>query len=127
MSIPRQAQIRLAVGQPIEVPIVHDPSDDLINTLRNVYFTELLALCEKYKFKCDAPNTVVVAEPALPHVSRQDWSAMLVKLKSNTTKDVVTFEGTSFDFCFQYNLPIEYAGALYCEINLFLSSFSFYF
>ena len=83
MSIPRQAKIRLAVGKPIDVPVIPNPSDELINMLRDHYFAELIDLCEKLKSKCDSPDTKVIVEPKIPRVEKTEWKEMLIKLKKN--------------------------------------------
>jgi hypothetical protein len=81
MSIPRQASIRLAIGKPIEVPTVNNPSDELINMLRDHYFTQLLELCQKVKHKCGASNIDIVVEPNVEHVSKKEWLEKLNELK----------------------------------------------
>ena len=83
MSIPRQTRIRLAVGKPIHVPVVANPSDELINILRDHYFTELLNLIEKLKKKCDSPNTKVEVRPQVSTVTKQDWFEKLKQLEKN--------------------------------------------
>ena len=72
LSIPRQASIRLAVGKPIDVPVVKNPSDELVNMLRDHYFTELMLLCDKLKGRCNASSTTVVCEPPVQHVSKME-------------------------------------------------------
>ena len=81
MSIPRQASIRLAIGKPIEVPTVNNPSDELINMLRDHYFTQLLELCQKVKHKCGASNIDIVVEPNVEHVSKKEWLEKVNELK----------------------------------------------
>ena len=88
MSIPRQASIRLVVGKPIDVPIVPNPSDELINMLRDHYFTELLDLCEKTKERCDYPNEKVVVEPATERVTREEWQAKIVQLQNKCVEKI---------------------------------------
>jgi hypothetical protein len=84
LSIPRQASIRLAVGKPIDVPVVKNPSDELVNMLRDHYFTELMLLCDKFKERCNASSTTVVCEPPVQHVSKRDWVGKLKELKEKS-------------------------------------------
>ena len=86
LSIPRQASIRLAVGKPIDVPVVKNPSDELVNMLRDHYFTELMLLCDKLKGRCNASSTTVVCEPPVQHVSKMDWVGKLKELKEKSNK-----------------------------------------
>lgn len=80
MSIPRQAPVRLAVGKPIKVPCVENASDELVNALRDHYFTELLKTAYRLREQCDSADMDVVAEPPLPKVSKAQWEAIVERI-----------------------------------------------
>ena len=80
MSIPRQAPVRLAVGKPIKVPCVENASDELVNALRDHYFTELLKTAYRLREQCDSADMDVVVEPPLPEVNKERWEAIVKEI-----------------------------------------------
>ena len=87
MSIPRQAPLRLAVGKPIKVPRVENASDELINALRDHYFTELLRTAYRLRDQCDSSDVEVIVEPPLPELNKKTWEDIVSKIPKKKTNE----------------------------------------
>lgn len=73
LPLPRPIPYNLAVGKPITVPKVDNPSARLVDALHRHYYTNVVDLFQRYKHECDHSDHEIVLQPDLVPMTEQEW------------------------------------------------------
>jgi len=63
LPIPNQVKISVAVGEPLEIPLIESPTDEEIDHYHKLYFERLQELFNKWKVKADFGRSQLVLNP----------------------------------------------------------------
>ena len=73
LPVPRPVPYRLVVGEPIPVPHIAHPTNEMIDAVHRQYYQAVQATFEAFKAQCDHADDVLVLEPDVPAISAAEW------------------------------------------------------